>query len=49
MGQAAARGGSVVEVDASEDAIAQARRASGLENCTFINGVAEAIDTPDGT
>ena len=49
MGHASAPGGTAVGVDASEDAIARARRLTRLENCTFVNGIAEAIDVPDGT
>lgn len=49
LAQAAAPGGSAVGVDASEAAVAQARKVTPLENCTFVNGVAEDIDAPDGT
>ena len=46
---AAAPGGSAVGVDASEEAVAQARKVTRLANCTFVDGVAEAIEAPDGT
>lgn len=48
MGQAAAPGGTAVGLDPSGDAIAEARRVTQLANCTFRNGIAEAIDAPDG-
>jgi ubiquinone/menaquinone biosynthesis C-methylase UbiE len=49
MAEAVAPDGSVQGVDPSGEAITRARRLTGLPNCTFSTGVAEALDAPDGT
>jgi ubiquinone/menaquinone biosynthesis C-methylase UbiE len=48
MAQAVAPGGSAHGVDPSADAITEARRVTRLDNCTFGEGAAEALDAPDG-
>lgn len=47
MAEAVAPGGSAVGVDPSREAIARARRLARVNNCTFSEGVAEALDAPD--
>lgn len=49
LAEAAGPDGSAVGLDASEDAIAQARRVTRQANCTFVEGIAEEIDAADGT
>jgi ubiquinone/menaquinone biosynthesis C-methylase UbiE len=44
-----APGGVAHGVDPSGEAIAQARRLTRLDNCTFSDGLAEALDAPDGS
>jgi ubiquinone/menaquinone biosynthesis C-methylase UbiE len=48
MAQAVAPGGTAHGVDPSSDAITEARRVTRLDNCTFGEGVAEALGAPDG-
>jgi ubiquinone/menaquinone biosynthesis C-methylase UbiE len=48
MAQAITPGGTAHGVDPSSDAITEARRVTRLDNCTFGEGVAEALDAPDG-
>jgi ubiquinone/menaquinone biosynthesis C-methylase UbiE len=48
MARAVAPDGTARGVDPSGEAIAQATRLTRLANCTFSNGVAEALDVPDG-
>jgi ubiquinone/menaquinone biosynthesis C-methylase UbiE len=48
IAKAVAPGGSAHGVDPSRDAITEARRVTRLENCTFGEGVAEALDAGDG-
>jgi len=48
MAQAVAPGGSALGVDPSREVIASARRVTRLANCTFTEGIAEAVDAPDG-
>jgi ubiquinone/menaquinone biosynthesis C-methylase UbiE len=48
MVQAVAPGGTAHGVDPSGDAITEARRVTRLDNCTFAEGVAEALDAPEG-
>jgi ubiquinone/menaquinone biosynthesis C-methylase UbiE len=47
MAQAVAPGGTALGVDPSGEAISEARRLNTLDNCTYVNGVAEALDAPD--
>jgi ubiquinone/menaquinone biosynthesis C-methylase UbiE len=47
LAQAVAPGGTAHGVDPSADAITEARRVTRLDNCTFGEGVAEALDAPD--
>jgi ubiquinone/menaquinone biosynthesis C-methylase UbiE len=49
MAQAVAPDGTAQGVDPSGEAIAQAKRLTRLANCTFTDGVAEALDAPDGS
>jgi ubiquinone/menaquinone biosynthesis C-methylase UbiE len=49
MAQAVAPGGSAHGVDASAKASAHAQRITRLDNCTFVAGIAEALDAPDGS
>jgi ubiquinone/menaquinone biosynthesis C-methylase UbiE len=49
MADAVAPDGTAEGVDPSGEAIAQARSLTGLANCTFSDGVAEALDAPDGS
>jgi ubiquinone/menaquinone biosynthesis C-methylase UbiE len=46
MAQAVAPGGTAQGVDPSGEAIAQAKSLTHLANCTFSDGVAEALDAP---
>lgn len=48
MAESVAPSGTAVGVDPSSDAIARARRVTRLANCTYAEGVAEALDAPDG-
>jgi ubiquinone/menaquinone biosynthesis C-methylase UbiE len=48
MAEAVAPGGTAHGVDPSDEAIAHARRLTRLANCTFSDGIAEALDAPDG-
>lgn len=47
MAQAVAPTGNAVGVDPSTEAIAEARRLTALENCTYSEGIAERLDAPD--
>jgi ubiquinone/menaquinone biosynthesis C-methylase UbiE len=49
MAQAVAPDGTAQGVDPSGEAIAQAKSLTRLANCTFSDGVAEALDAPDGS
>jgi ubiquinone/menaquinone biosynthesis C-methylase UbiE len=49
IAEAVAPGGTVHGVDPSDAAIAHARRLTRLANCTFSDGIAEALDAPDGS
>jgi ubiquinone/menaquinone biosynthesis C-methylase UbiE len=49
MARAVAPDGTAHGVDPSGEAIAQANRLTRLANCSFSNGVAEALDVPDGS
>ncbi|MEX2556072.1 MAG: methyltransferase domain-containing protein [Actinomycetota bacterium] len=49
MAEAVTPGGTAQGVDPSGDMIAYARRHTGLANCTFSEGIAEALDAPDGS
>jgi ubiquinone/menaquinone biosynthesis C-methylase UbiE len=49
MAEAAAPGGTALGVDASREAIAHARRLTHHPNCTFSEGIAEALDATDGS
>jgi ubiquinone/menaquinone biosynthesis C-methylase UbiE len=49
MAEAVAPGGTAQGVDPSGEAIAHAQRLTGLANCTFCVGIAEALDAPDGS
>jgi ubiquinone/menaquinone biosynthesis C-methylase UbiE len=49
MAEAVTPGGTVLGLDPSREAIADARRLTRLANCTFSEGVAEALDAPDGS
>jgi SAM-dependent methyltransferase len=49
MAQVVGPSGIAVGIDPSVEAISDARRATGLANCTFMEGVAEALDAPDGS
>lgn len=46
---AAAAPGSAVGLDASDSGIARARRVTPQPNCTFVGGIAEAVDAADGS
>ena len=48
MAEAVAPGGTAEGVDPSPEAIARARRITRPANCTFTEGVAEALDASDG-
>jgi ubiquinone/menaquinone biosynthesis C-methylase UbiE len=49
MAHAVGPSGIAVGVDPSVEAISEARRVTRLANCTFMEGVAEALDAPDGS
>jgi ubiquinone/menaquinone biosynthesis C-methylase UbiE len=49
MARAVEPGGSAHGVDPSADAITHARRLTTLANCSFSDGVAEGLDTADGS
>jgi len=49
MAEAVAPGGNAQGVDPSGEAIMYARRVTRLDNCTFSDGIAEALDAPDGS
>jgi ubiquinone/menaquinone biosynthesis C-methylase UbiE len=49
MAEAVAPGGIAQGVDPSGEAIAQAKSLTHLANCTFSDGVAEALAAPDGS
>jgi ubiquinone/menaquinone biosynthesis C-methylase UbiE len=49
MADAVAPDGTAQGVDPSDEAIAQARSLTRVANCTFSDGVAEALDAPDGS
>jgi ubiquinone/menaquinone biosynthesis C-methylase UbiE len=49
MAAAVAPDGTAHGVDPSDEAISYARRRTRLANCTFSNGIAEALDAPDGS
>lgn len=48
MAKAVGPTGAAEGVDPSPDGIARARRVTRLANCTFSEGIAEALDAPDG-
>jgi ubiquinone/menaquinone biosynthesis C-methylase UbiE len=47
MAEAVAPGGTAVGIDPSPEVIARARSSTRLPNCTFAEGIAEALDTED--
>jgi ubiquinone/menaquinone biosynthesis C-methylase UbiE len=49
MAEAVAPGGTAHGVDPSGEAITYARRVTRLANCAFSDGIAEALDAPDGS
>jgi ubiquinone/menaquinone biosynthesis C-methylase UbiE len=49
MAEAVTPGGTARGVDPSREVIARARRRTRLANCTFSDGIAEALDAPDGS
>ena len=49
MAAAVAPDGTAHGVDSSHESIAHARRLTRLANCTFSEGIAEALDAPDGS
>ncbi|HEY2673270.1 MAG TPA: methyltransferase domain-containing protein [Rugosimonospora sp.] len=49
MAEAVAPGGTARGVDPSAEAIAHARRLTRVANCTFTDGIAEALDAADGS
>jgi ubiquinone/menaquinone biosynthesis C-methylase UbiE len=49
MAEAVAPGGTAHGVDPSGEAIAHARRLTRVANCTFSDGIAEALDAPNGS
>jgi ubiquinone/menaquinone biosynthesis C-methylase UbiE len=49
MAEAVAPGGTAQGLDPSGDAVAQAKSLTHPANCTFSDGVAEALDAPDGS
>jgi ubiquinone/menaquinone biosynthesis C-methylase UbiE len=49
MAKAVAPAGTAQGVDPSGEAITRARSLTRLANCTFSDGVAEALDAPDGS
>jgi ubiquinone/menaquinone biosynthesis C-methylase UbiE len=49
VAEAVAPGGTALGVDPAREVIARARRLTRLANCTFSEGIAEALDAPDGS
>lgn len=49
MAEAVTPGGTALGVDPSREVIARARRLTRLANCAFSEGIAEALDAPDGS
>jgi ubiquinone/menaquinone biosynthesis C-methylase UbiE len=49
MAKAVAPTGTVLGVDPSWDSIVRARRLTSLANCTFLEGIAEALEAPQGS
>ncbi len=49
MADAVTPDGTAVGVDPSQEVLAHARRRTRLANCTFAEGIAQAIDAPDGS
>jgi ubiquinone/menaquinone biosynthesis C-methylase UbiE len=49
MAQAVTPRGTAQGLDPSDEAITQAQRLTRLANCTFADGIAEALDAPDST
>ncbi|MDQ3681365.1 MAG: class I SAM-dependent methyltransferase [Actinomycetota bacterium] len=49
MAEAVAPDGNARGVDPSGEAITRARRLTRIANCTFSDGIAEALDAPDGS
>jgi hypothetical protein len=49
IAEAVAPGGTALGVDPSREVIARARRLTRLANCAFSEGIAEALDVPDGS
>jgi ubiquinone/menaquinone biosynthesis C-methylase UbiE len=49
MAEAVTSGGTVLGVDPSREVIARARRLTRVANCTFSEGIGEALDAPDGS
>lgn len=49
IAEAVTPGGTALGVDPSRAVIARARRVTRLANCTFSEGIAEALDAPDGS
>jgi ubiquinone/menaquinone biosynthesis C-methylase UbiE len=49
MAEAVMPGGTAVGVDPSREVIAYARRRTRLANCSFSEGIAEALEAPDGS
>ena len=49
LAAAVAPDGTCHGVDPSDEAISNARRRTRLANCTFSDGIAEALDPPDGS
>jgi ubiquinone/menaquinone biosynthesis C-methylase UbiE len=49
MAEAVAPDGTAQGVDPSGEAITHARRLTRVANCTFYDGIAEALDAPDGS
>jgi ubiquinone/menaquinone biosynthesis C-methylase UbiE len=47
LAEAVAPCGTAVGVDPSPEVIVRARRSTGLTNCTFVEGIAEALDAED--
>jgi ubiquinone/menaquinone biosynthesis C-methylase UbiE len=47
MAETVAPGGTALGIDPSREVIARARRSTRLPNCTFAQGIAEALDTED--
>jgi SAM-dependent methyltransferase len=49
MAEAVAPSGTALGVDPSIEAIAEARRRTRRANCTFSDGIAQALDAPEGS